>query len=220
VRHDLVEFSVDDDLAGAAADYVATLARKRIEEVGRFCFAVSGGRTPLSMFERLATRDLAWERVELYQVDERIVPVDDAARNLINLRATLGAVRPSLKAMPVDEGDLDAAADSYAASLPARFDLVHLGLGADGHTASLLPGDPVLDVVDRLVAITNVHQSHRRMTLTYRALARADQILWLVTGADKRAALRRLRDGDQSIPAGRVEAPQSLIMADQLAVGS
>jgi 6-phosphogluconolactonase len=220
VRHELVEFSVDDDLAEAAADFVANLAREQINAVGRFRFAVSGGRTPLPMFEKLATRDLAWDRVDLYQVDERIVAQDDAARNLIDLRATLGAARPSLKAMPVDLSDIDAAADFYAARLPARFDLVHLGLGADGHTASLVPGDPVLEEVNRLVAITNVYQGHRRMTLTYRALARADQILWLVAGADKRGALRRLRDGDQSIPAGRVEAQQSLIMADQLAVDS
>ena len=220
MRHELSEFADDDAVAEAAALFVASLARRRIDEVGRFRFAVSGGRTPRKMFEKLATLDVAWEEVELYQVDERIVPVRDAARNLTNLRASLGSARPVLKPMPVEDDDLEAGADHYAASLPDHFDLVHLGLGTDGHTASLLPDDPVLDVRNRLVALTDAYQGHRRMTLTYLALARADQILWLVTGPDKRAALSRLRDGDTSIPAGRVEAAQSLIMADRVALRS
>jgi 6-phosphogluconolactonase/glucosamine-6-phosphate isomerase/deaminase len=119
--------------------------------------------------------------------------------------------------MPVNDGDLEAAARRYGDSLPARFDLVHLGLGPDGHTASLVPGDPVLEVTDRPVAVTAEYQGHRRMTLTYPALARADQLLWVVTGADKRAPLARLWAGDPSIPAGRVEAAASLIMADTAA---
>jgi 6-phosphogluconolactonase len=107
-----------------------------------------------------------------------------------------------------------AAARAYAAALPARFDLVHLGLGPDGHTSSLVPGDPVLDETSALVAVTLPDQGHRRMTLTYRALARAARILWLVSGADKQEPLARLLSGDRSIPAGRVQAGHSLVLAD------
>ncbi len=120
-------------------------------------------------------------------------------------------------AMPVEDPDLEAAAAAYAELLPGRFDLVHLGLGPDGHTASLVPGDPVLEVSDRLVAVTQPYQEHRRMTLTYPALARADEILWLISGEDKRDALARLLAGDTSIPAGRVQARHSTILADSSA---
>ena len=135
-----------------------------------------------------------------------------ADRNLTHLRESLGNADPEVIAMPVEDADLEAAAGAYAKRLPDRFDLVHLGLGPDGHTASLVPGDPVLEVADRLVAVTEPYQGHRRMTLTYPALARADQVLWL-----KREALARLLAGDQSIPAGRVEARHSMILADAAA---
>jgi 6-phosphogluconolactonase/glucosamine-6-phosphate isomerase/deaminase len=169
------------------------------------------------MFAELATEELPWDRVVLYQVDERVAPSGDPDRNLAHLRAALGSASAEVHAMPVEDHDLNGAAAQYARELPQRFDLVHLGLGPDGHTASLVPGDPVLHVSDRLVAVTEPYQGRRRMTLTYPALARADQLLWLVSGADKRAPLSLLRAGDRTIPAGRVQATASLIMADRAA---
>ena len=127
----------------------------------------------------------------------------------------------ALRPMPVTNRDLDAAAHEYDTSLPERLDLVHLGLGPDGHTASLVPGDPVLEVDDRRVAITtNAYQGHRRMTLTYPALAEARQILFLVTGEEKRDPLQQLIAGDPSIPAGRVNNDAITIVADQAAAPS
>jgi 6-phosphogluconolactonase len=220
VHHELRDFPDAERVAAAAAEYVAQCARLAIETSGRFSFAASGGRTPWAMFERLAQMDLAWNDVVIYQVDERIAPVGDATRNLTNLQRSLGERRPTIVSMPVNDDDLDEAANSYAEQLPPRFDLVHLGLGPDGHTASLIPGDPVLEVRDRLVAVTGVYQGEQRMTLTYDALSRADQLLWLVTGDDKRTALTALLGGDTSIPAGRVDAAASLVMADRAALGS
>ena len=154
------------------------------------------------------------ERGSDFQVDERVAPEGDPDRNLTHLRQSLGHADPEVIAMPVEGADLEAAAAAYAERLPDQFDLVHLGLGPDGHTASLVPGDPVLEVADRLVAITQPYQGHRRMTLTYPALARAEQIVWLISGEDKREALARLLAGDRSIPAGHVEARHSIILAD------
>jgi 6-phosphogluconolactonase/glucosamine-6-phosphate isomerase/deaminase len=123
--------------------------------------------------------------------------------------------------MPVDGPDLEAAAESYArllqgvAGSPPVLDLVHLGLGPDGHTASLIPGDPVLDVTDADVALTGAYQGRRRMTLTYPAINRARRILWLVTGAEKAGPLVRLRAADASIPGGRVRQVRALVLADR-----
>jgi 6-phosphogluconolactonase len=217
VRHELEVQLTPEAVANAAAGYVAGRARAAVAERGRFTFAVSGGHTPWAMFAELAGEDVPWEQVVLYQVDERVAPEGDPDRNLTHLRDSLGGAKAEVIAMPVNDAGLDAAADRYAALLPDRFDLVHLGLGPDGHTASLVPGDPVLGVRDRLVAVTRPYQGHQRMTLTYPALARADQILWLVTGADKKVPLAQLLAGDESIPAGRVEAAHSLVLADQAA---
>jgi 6-phosphogluconolactonase len=217
VHHDL-DVSVDADAVAAnAAGYVARLARAAVSDRGRFTFAVSGGHTPWAMFAKLKDEDVPWADVELFQVDERVAPDGDPDRNLTHLRESIGGAPARVHPMPVTDPDLEAAAAAYATVLPQRFDLVHLGLGPDGHTASLVPGDPVLDVTDVLVAATQPYQGHRRMTLTYPALARADQLLWLISGADKRDALAKLLAGDESIPAGRVLASRSLIMADQAA---
>jgi 6-phosphogluconolactonase len=217
VRHELASLPDPGAVAAKAASYVAGLARSAVAARGTFTFAVSGGHTPWAMFAELAGEDVPWPQVQLFQVDERVAADGDPDRNLTHLRDSLRGAPARVSAMPVTKPDLAAAAAEYGAGLPDRFDLVHLGLGPDGHTASLVPGDPVLEVTDQLVAVTGVYQGHRRMTLTYPALARADQLLWLVTGADKKAPLAQLLAGDQSIPAGRVTAARSLILADQAA---
>ncbi len=217
MHHQLREFADDAALARAAAAFVAQRAQEAVAAKGTFAFAVSGGRTPWAMFAELASCPMPWSETVIYQVDERVAPLGDESRNLTNLKRSLGDARPDIKPMGVNEADLERAADEYAALLPERFDLVHLGLGPDGHTASLVPGDPVLQVEDRLVAVTNPYQGQRRMTMTYPALARAEQILWLITGADKREPLAQLLAGDPSIPAGRVDAGRSLILADKAA---
>jgi 6-phosphogluconolactonase len=217
VRHELETLADADAVARRAAGYVTQAARAAVSARGTFTFAISGGHTPWAMFAELAHEDVPWEQVQLFQVDERSAPEGDPDRNLTHLNDSLRGAPAQVHAMPVTDADLDAAAAAYAALVPDRFDLIHLGLGPDGHTASLVPGDPVLEVTGRLVAVTGVYQGHRRMTLTYPALARADQLLWLITGADKKEPLGKLLAGDPSIPAGRVEAARSLVIADQSA---
>jgi 6-phosphogluconolactonase len=220
MHHDLDALPDADAVARAGAAYVAEQARAAVGRGGRFHFAVSGGHTPWAMFAELAKENVPWEQVVVYQVDERVAPADDPDRNLHHLREALAGAPAQVEPMPVEDADLAAAAGAYAARLPAHFDLVHLGLGPDGHTASLVPDDPVLSVTDRLVATTQPYQNRVRMTLTYPALARAHQILWLVTGHDKQGPLSKLLAGDTSIPAGRVEADASLVMADRAATGA
>lgn len=217
MHHDLQTLADPAAVAAAGAAFVAECARAAVAAGGGFHFAVSGGRTPWAMFAELASETVPWDAVIIYQVDERVAPPDDPDRNLAHLRQALGPAPAQVRAMPVNEGDLQAAAADYGASLPGQFDLVHLGLGPDGHTASLVPGDPVLGVTDRLAALTRPYQGRVRMTLTYPALARARQILWLVTGSDKKGPLAKLLASDTTIPAGRVEAAASLVMADRAA---
>jgi 6-phosphogluconolactonase len=209
-----------ESVARRGAEIVSERASAAVTERGRFTFAVSGGRTPWAMFAELAGK-LPWEKVTIFQVDERVAPDGDPDRNLTQLVRSLppgGAA--DVRAMPVDASDLDRAAADYARALPDAIDVVHLGLGPDGHTASLVPGDPVLDVEDRAVAVTGEYQGHRRMTLTYPGLARARHVLWLVTGEDKVDALRRLRESDASIPGGRIGTENALVIADSAAAGS
>jgi 6-phosphogluconolactonase len=208
------------EVAKRGAAYVAELSRAAVADHGRFTFAVSGGRTPWAMFADLRDEDEPWHSTAIFQVDERVAPAGDEDRNLTHLEASLPPESEAeIHPMPVEEDDLEAAAAAYARSLPERFDLVHLGLGPDGHTASLVPGDPVLEVADRDVAVTGEYQGRRRMTLTYPVLDRAQRILWLIAGEDKVDALRRLRAGDRSIPGGRVSSERALIVADRAAAG-
>jgi 6-phosphogluconolactonase len=218
VHHEVRVYESVDELAKASATYVASQMRDLSARSGPFTFALSGGRSPWLMLAELAREKVAWDRTVIYQVDERVVPEDDDLRNLKHLREALAATDAPIEAMDVENPELEDAARSYAANLSARFDLIHLGLGPDGHCASLVPNDPVLEVTDRLVALSGPYQDTIRMTLTYPALGRADQLLWLVSGEDKRDALAKLLDGDTSIPAGRVEAGASLVMADRAAL--
>jgi 6-phosphogluconolactonase len=218
---------LDNDAAVAerAASIIAAAAREAVTTRGRFAFAVSGGRTPWTMLGLLADKQVPWASVHLFQVDERLAPTGDPDRNLTHLDESFLAYAPlrreQVHAMPVEASDLTAAAESYSAAsqefcgTPPALDLVHLGLGPDGHTASLAPNDPVLEVGDHLVGVTGVYQGHRRMTLTYPALDRARRVLWVVTGEDKAEALARLAAGDRSIPAARVRQNDAWVIADR-----
>jgi len=197
--------------ASAATRRVAGLVAERARE-GAFTLALSRGAELLAC---LGAEDIPWQRVTVYQVDERVAPSGDEDRNLTQLVAKLPA--DVVRAMPVEDSNLDTAVQRYAADLPKALDLVHLGLGPDGHTASLVPDDPVLEVCDRLVALTGEYQGRRRMTLTYPALDTAREIVWLVSGEAKREALARLLARDTSIPAARVANPTQLVVADRAA---
>ena len=213
-----LELEVLEDAEAVAergALVVAAAAAAAIEERGCFTFAVSGGRTPWAMLAALGDT-LPWERVTIFQVDERIAPDGHPDRNLTHLLESLpSGCTAGVRPMPVTASDLDRAARDYAAGLPERLDLVHLGLGADGHTASLVPGDPILEVTDRHVALTREYEGRRRMTLTFPALDRARRIVWLVTGAEKAGALRSLLARDPAIPAARVRSGDALVLADE-----
>lgn len=212
-------------VARAAAGFVAAEARSAVAARGRFLLAVSGGHTPWQMLRELAKETVPWQQVHVFQVDERVAPAGDPDRNFFHLRESLlshAPLRPDqIHPMPVEDPDLPAAAGRYAQTLaqwagtPPVLDLAHLGLGPDGHTASLVPGDPVLAVTDADVALTGVYQGRRRMTLTYPMLNRSRAILWLVTGDAKADMLVRLRDGDPSIPAGRIRRDQATVLADR-----
>jgi len=218
-----------ESVAREGAAIIAAEARAAVAARGRFILAVSGGHTPWLMLRDLAGEDIPWNGVHVAQVDERVAPAGHPDRNLTHLRESLLERAPlhpeQVYAMPVEASDLEAGASRYALTLreiagsPPVFDLVHLGLGPDGHTASLVPGDPVLDVTDADVALTGVYQGRRRMTLTYPMINRSRRILWLVTGNDKVGMLMRLRDDDRSIPAGRVAQDNALVIADRAAVG-
>ncbi|HXG75582.1 MAG TPA: 6-phosphogluconolactonase [Gaiellaceae bacterium] len=198
--------------AGAA---LVAAARAALAERGTAALALS--KAPPELLRALSPLD--WERVALVQVDERVAPAGDPERNLSGLLAGLPApARERVHPLPVEEADLERAAARYAVRLP-RLDAVHLGLGEDGHTASLVPGDPVLEVGDRLVAATGRYAGRRRLTLTYPALEAAGELVWLVTGERKREALARLLERDESIPAARIANPRQLVVADAAAAG-
>lgn len=196
---------------------------------GRCTLAFSGGTTPWQALRALAGEDVPWDRVHLFQIDDRVVPPGDPDRNYFHLKEALIDRIPipsaNVHPMPVEEEDLDEGARRYEAILhdvagtPPVLDLVQLGLGEDGHTASLFPGDAALKAVDSEVAVTGPYKGRRRMTLTFPAIDRARCILWLITGAGKTAALERLRAGDRTIPAGRVRSDRAVLLVDTASAG-
>src|SRR5215470_14952494 len=214
-------------VAQKAATLVAAEARAAVAARGTFVMAVSGGHTPWQMLRALAGEDVPWDAMHVVQVDERVAPAGDPDRNLTHLRESLLEHAPlhpdRIHAMPVELSNLQAACEEYAQTLqaiagsPAVLDLIHLGLGPDGHTASLVPGDPVLEIKNADVALTGIYNGRRRMTLTYPILNRSRCVLWLVTGSEKAPMLPRLLAGDAQIPAGRVRADQALVLADRTA---
>ena len=207
----------------AAAGHIAARARAAVAKRGRFALALSGGSSPLPMFDALAESDVPWTFVHLYQVDERLVPADSPQRNFAAIRERLadraGIPASHLYPMPVERADPRDAAREYAETLErtlppgAGLDLAHLGLGADGHTASLLPGDPALDD-PAAVIVSKTFQGTRRLSLSAAVLSAAGERLWLVTGADKRVALARLLEGDLEIPAARLDRRRSVVFTD------
>jgi len=223
-----IEILADADaVAQRAATIIAADAREAVGARGRFVVAVSGGHTPWIMLRNLAGEVVPWDGVHVVQVDERVAPAGHPDRNLTHLRESLlekAPLRPEqVHAMPVEAPDLEAASTRYAqvlgeiAGQPPILDLVHLGLGADGHTASLVPGDPVLDVTNANVSLSGPYQGRPRMTLTYPILNRSRRVLWVVTGGEKAEMLDRLWAGDTSIPAGRVNRDRGLVLADRAA---
>ena len=222
-------FDNDEAVAKAAAATIAADARAAVAARGRFIMAVSGGKTPWVMLRALAGEHVPWKDVHVFQVDERIAPPGDPDRNLTHLRATLLEHAPlppeQIYAMPVESPDLEAAAKQYAHTLeqvagsPPVLDLAHLGMGPDGHTASLVPADPVLKVTDADVALTGTYMGRRRMTLTYPILNRSRRVLWLVTGSEKVGMLARLLNGDLTIPAGGINRNLALVLEDRAAAG-
>ena len=223
-----IQVLANADLAAqSAAKFIAVEARASVAVRGRFIVAVSGGRTPWQMLRALANEEVPWKDVHVIQVDERVAPAGDRDRNLTHLRESLLSHAPlpaeQIYAMPVESPDLDVAARLYAKTLneiagtPPVLDLVHLGLGPDGHAASLVPGDPVLDVTDTDVAPTGIYQKRRRLTLTYALLNRSRRVLWVVTGFEKADMIVRLLNRDVTIPAGRIRCDNALIFADSAA---
>lgn len=213
-------FATEEEVHQRGAELLAEAAKAAVADRGRAELALSGGTDPWPMFSQLEDLFGDWDKTAVYQVDERVGPPGSDERNLTHLIESLSiGAQGSIKPMPVNDDDLDAAAARYAESLPERLDIAHLGIGPDGHTASLVPGDPVLEVTDKRVAVTSgEYQGVRRMTLTYPEIESVRSLLWVVTGESKVDALQKLIAQDPSTPSGRMRpSGDSLILADRAA---
>ncbi|HLU07758.1 MAG TPA: 6-phosphogluconolactonase [Woeseiaceae bacterium] len=220
-----MDWRISGDSAGAeqaAAAFIAECLRQAVKERGLATFAVSGGRSPWGMFERLADESVEWDRVHVLQVDERVVPLDDDARNWSHfLEGSLAERIPKQNRhpMPVEE-DAELAVGRYSATLiqwagvPPQLDVVHLGIGEDGHTASLFADDVLLQDRRHWVGVSRVYEGHRRLTLTLPVLNSARVIAWFVIGAGRREVLERLRRGDESIAASHVQRGKAVVFTN------
>lgn len=217
-----------EQVAVRAAAYLEQLIRETLTHQKSFSLAISGGRTPWEMLKQLSKADLPWQRINLFQVDERLAPDGHSDRNLTQLFQAIAdtpmVTQLRIFPMPVTAEDLDVAAKEYTEVLNEvtegkGLDMIHLGLGSDGHTASLVPGDEVLAIQNRLVACTqNNYQGRIRMTLTYPLLNSAKQILWIVTGSEKKEMVKRMLQQDPSIPAGSIRQENALLLIDKAAI--
>jgi 6-phosphogluconolactonase len=209
------ELRVVEDVPRACADLVAAERPRSL--------ALSGGATARECYELFATADVDWGSVEIFFGDERWVPVDDPESNESMARlAFIDQVTPAAVHSVRGAGEtIEAAADAYDRLLRNHepVDLVHLGLGPDGHTASLFPGSPALDEHDRLVVPTgdDLH-AHPRLTWTYPAIARSRLVVFTVAGEEKRDALTRVKEGDE-LPAAKVTADRVVWLVDEAANG-
>ena len=201
-----------DEAASFAGAWLADRLREAIGERGVASLAVSGGSTAPGLFAALAGEpEVAWSAVSLWQVDERVALDGDPDRNAGQLDALPSAATVHL--MPVTAPDLSIACDEYAATLPERFDVVHLGVGPDGHTASWPPGDPVARS-SRSVAMSDEYQGRRRMTLTPAVVNAATWRLVYVLGASKSEVVASWLQGDDSLPIGLVEERSTVVVLD------
>lgn len=222
-----MEWRVSRDVAGAelaAAAFIAQMLAQASEVRGAATFAISGGRSPWRMFDRLSVQDVEWKLVHLFQVDERIVPAGDPARNWSHfLRSPLsGRIPPgNLHPMPVELDDVELAAGRYSATLahwagvPPQLDVVHLGIGEDGHTASLFADDILLQDRRHWVGVSRAYEGHRRLTLTLPVLNAARTVVWFSVGGGRRAVLERLHAADPGIVACQIQRERAIVFTEQ-----
>ena len=218
-----------DLVARRAATVIAGEARKAVALRGRFIFAISGGKTPWKMLHELTNEDVPWKNMHIFQVDERFAPEGHSDRNMTYIQKSLLGHAPTLPVwihgMQMEEKEPEEAVAGYSRTIRAIagsksiIDLIHLGLGPDGHTASLIPGDPVLNITDKDVALTGIYQGRHRMTLTFPIINRARKLLWLITGTEKSEMLQRLLEKDLSIPASHIQQEHALVLTDKDAAG-
>jgi 6-phosphogluconolactonase len=206
------ELRVVEDVPTHFADLFVTNAPHSV--------ALSGGDLARVCYEHLAARPYDWSDVEVFFGDERFVPPDHEDSNEgMARRVLLDKVASRVIHSMYRPGPIEAAADAYDALVRehAPIDLVHLGVGPDGHTASLFPGSPALDVTDRFVVATgDEHHPHPRLTFTYPAIARSPLVVVTVTGADKCDAMTRIAAGED-LPAARIRADKIIWLVDEAA---
>jgi 6-phosphogluconolactonase len=222
-------FTDEETVAREAAKFIAETVRQDVFARSRFVMALSGGQTPWKMLQILGSEDIPWKAVHIFQVDERLAPAGHRERNFTYLQESMldhtDVLPEQIYAMPVDHKDLETMAGNYIQTLqriagnPPVLDLIHLGMGKDGHTASLVPGDPVLKMMDTDVALTGLYQGRQRLTMTYPFINRARRILWVITGREKSEMFNRLREADESIPAGCVCRTKTIVITDKEAAG-